>query len=84
MLGSLKPILDKLKPFNVKLQMFAHPTDYDRFPVCLENKFLIDRLLIDEFIEDGSRGGFRPSAGRQKSPRLPSQVGNNKIQGGKA
>ena len=78
MLGSLKPILDRLEPFKVKLEMFAHPTDYDRFPVCSSSSLLLIYLL-GEFIEDGSRRRFRRSAGRQESSRLSRQVKSAKI-----
>ena len=33
MLGTLRPVLEKMKNFEVKLEMFAHPTDYDKCPV---------------------------------------------------
>ncbi len=35
MLGSLRPIFEKLGKFETKLEMFAHPSDYDKFPVSL-------------------------------------------------
>ncbi|CAG5088130.1 Oidioi.mRNA.OKI2018_I69.PAR.g11741.t1.cds [Oikopleura dioica] len=45
MLGCLKAILKKLEPFEVKLEIFAHPTDYDRFP-----KNLSDNGVVGDFI----------------------------------
>ncbi|CAG5110487.1 Oidioi.mRNA.OKI2018_I69.chr2.g4886.t1.cds [Oikopleura dioica] len=45
MLGCLRGIFKKLEPFEVKLNLFAHPTDYDRFP-----KSLSESGVVGDFI----------------------------------
>ena len=50
MLGSLRPILEKLGKFETKLEMFAHPSDYDRFPVSLS--VIKKKLFLDELAQN--------------------------------
>jgi hypothetical protein len=72
MLGSLRPILEKLGKFETKLEMFAHPSDCDRFPVSLS---VIQNLrFLDELAQNRRRRRFYSSARIEKSARLSCSV----------
>jgi len=49
MLGSLRPIFENLGKFETKLEMFAHPSDYDKFPVSLPVILKLNSSFSDEF-----------------------------------